>query len=160
MEQIIFLIDVARYKESTIPLALFDTNKKISLDFLFITADKLNYSDPGVIRVYDVLISINYYVQVSCRCNETHTGLTFSLKQWCTLGEVKFIRQVSDVRSTNSITTEHTSHLEVNMNDKRFEFCTKTLEINVTIYYTLHDRMPLFTYLTNYLTFISRVLSL
>lgn len=66
-----------------------------------------------------------------CRCNETHTGLSFSLKHWCTLGEVKFIRQVSDVRSVNSITTEHTAHLEINMNEKRFEFCTKTVDINV-----------------------------
>ena len=47
-------MDVARFKESTIPLALFDTNKKISLDILFLTAERLNYSDPGVIRVYDV----------------------------------------------------------------------------------------------------------
>ena len=49
-----FLVDVVRYKESTIPLALFDTNKKISLHFLCITAERMNYSDPGVIRVYDV----------------------------------------------------------------------------------------------------------
>ena len=52
--QIVFLVDVVRYKESTISLALFDTNKKISLDFLCITAERMNYSDPGVIRVYDV----------------------------------------------------------------------------------------------------------
>ena len=50
-----FLIDVARFKESVIPLALFDSGKKIGLDFIFITAEKLNYSDPGVIRVYNVL---------------------------------------------------------------------------------------------------------
>lgn len=54
-------MDVARYKESTLPLNLFDTGKKISLDFFFITAEKMNYSDPGVIRVYDVMV---------VRCNE------------------------------------------------------------------------------------------
>ena len=69
--------------------------------------------------------------QVACKCNETHTGLDFDLKKWCTLGEVKYVRQVSDVRSANSITSEHTAHLEINMNDKKFEFCTKTLDINV-----------------------------
>lgn len=53
------------------------------------------------------------------------------MKKWCTLGEVKYVRQVSDVRSANSITSEHTAHLEINMNDKKFEFCTKTLDINV-----------------------------
>ena len=91
----------------------------------------MNYSDPGVIRVYDVCIFYKSDKQVACKCNETHTGLDFDLKKWCTLGEVKYVRQVSDVRSANSITSEHTSHLEINMNDKKFEFCTKTLDINV-----------------------------
>jgi len=56
----VFLIDVARFKESVIPLALFDSGKKIGLDFIFITAEKLNYSDPGVIRVYNVCIYIQH----------------------------------------------------------------------------------------------------
>lgn len=49
-----FLVDIARYKENTLPLNIFDTNKKVSLDFLCITADTVSYADPGVIRVYDV----------------------------------------------------------------------------------------------------------
>lgn len=49
-----FLVDVARYNEKIIPLALFDNSKKINLDFLCITAESLSYADPGVLRVYDV----------------------------------------------------------------------------------------------------------
>lgn len=135
--QIVFLVDVARYKESTLPLNLFDTGKKISLDFFFITAEKMNYSDPGVIRVYDVMVVCCNEIQVACRCNETNTELDFSLKKWCTLGEVKYVRQISDVRSASSISAEHTSHLEINMNEKKFEFCTKTLDINVVTHLVL-----------------------
>lgn len=49
-----FLVDVARYKENTLPLNIFDSNKKVSLDFLCITAEQVAYADPGVLRVYDV----------------------------------------------------------------------------------------------------------
>lgn len=135
--QIIFLVDVARYKESTLPLNLFNSEKKISLDYFFITAEEMNYSDPGVIRVYDVMIVCYIEIQVACRCNETNTELEFSLKKWCTLGEVKYARQISDVRSAGSISSEHISHLEINMNEKKFEFCTKTLEINVILHFAL-----------------------
>ena len=56
-----FLVDIARYKENTLPLNIFDSSKKVSLDFLCITADTVSYSDPGVIRVYDVgSCSINH----------------------------------------------------------------------------------------------------
>ena len=54
--QIVFLVDVARFKENTIPLNLFDTGKKINLDFLCVTTERLSYADPGVIRVYDVSV--------------------------------------------------------------------------------------------------------
>ena len=53
--QIVFLVDVARFKENTISLNLFDTGKKINLDFICITTERLSYADPGVIRVYDVI---------------------------------------------------------------------------------------------------------
>lgn len=52
--QIVFLVDVARMRESVIPLNVFDNSKKIFLDFLCITAERDVYNDPGVIRVYDV----------------------------------------------------------------------------------------------------------
>lgn len=52
--QIVFLVDVVRMKDSVIPLNVFDNSKKIFLDFLCITAEKVSYNDPGVIRVYDV----------------------------------------------------------------------------------------------------------
>lgn len=49
-----FLVDVVRMRESMIPLNVFDTSKKIFLDFLCITAEKVRDDDPGVLRVYDV----------------------------------------------------------------------------------------------------------
>ena len=56
-----FLVDVARYKENAIPLALFDNGKKISLDFLCITAENRSYADPGVLRVYDVCSIVDLF---------------------------------------------------------------------------------------------------
>ena len=128
-----FLVDIARYKENTLPLNIFDSSKKVSLDFLCITADTVSYADPGVIRVYDVgSCSINHQ-KITSKCNPTHTGLAFSLKKWCMLGDVKYLRQISDVHSMTSINDEHCAHLEIQLGDKKIEFCTKTQKINVRL---------------------------
>ena len=50
------------------------------------------------------------------------------------MGEVKYIKQninVGSVGSLSSISDEHTSHLELQLGDKKMEFCTKTLQLNV-----------------------------
>ena len=54
-------MDVVRFREPAISLNLFDSQKKISLDFLCITAENVSYSDPGVIRVYDVFTVFSIY---------------------------------------------------------------------------------------------------
>ena len=50
-----------RKREPAISLNLFDSQKKISLDFLCITAENVSYSEPGVIRVYDVFPVFSIY---------------------------------------------------------------------------------------------------
>lgn len=72
-----FLVDVARFKESVIPLNLFDVGKKVSLDFLCITAERVSYADPGMLYVYDVAIEtiwMMFRLQVSA---------TNKIRDWC-----------------------------------------------------------------------------
>ena len=56
-----FLVDVARFKESILPLNLFDVGKKVCLDFICITAERVSYADPGALHVYDV-----FYISWEC----------------------------------------------------------------------------------------------
>ena len=42
------------------------------------------------------------------------------------LGDVKYLRQIS-------INDEHCAHLEIQLGDKKIEFCTKTQKINVRL---------------------------
>ena len=72
-----FLVDVARYNEKILPLSLFDNGKKISLDFLCITAERLSYADPGVLRVYDVRtdVSIDHLDNLPVQRNPYRPGV-------------------------------------------------------------------------------------
>lgn len=56
------------------------------------------------------------------------------------LGDVKYLRQISDVHSMSSITDEHCAHLEIQLGDKKIEFCTKTQKIIVRLRCLSHSQ--------------------
>ena len=47
------------------------------------------------------------------------------------LDDVKYIKQITDGRLENFVSNEHTSHLELQLGDRKVEICTKSLMINV-----------------------------
>ena len=132
--EIVFLMDVVRFREPAISLNLFDSQKKISLDFLCITAENVSYSEPGVIRVYDI----------TCKCNKTHTGLQFSLFKGSTLGDVRYIGQIGDPRSSDDSSEDHHVHLELQLSDKHIDICAKSLLIHNGIIYLLSKLCELY----------------
>lgn len=72
-----FLVDVARFKESVIPLNLFDVGKKVSLDFLCITAERVSYADPGMLYAYDVVIGAIWMIF------RLQASATSKIRDWC-----------------------------------------------------------------------------
>ena len=70
-------------------------------------------------------------IQITTKCNEQNTELVFSLRKKCILDDVKYIKQITDGRLENFVSNEHTSHLELQLGDRKVEICTKSLMINV-----------------------------